>query len=158
MVICYKTLRVDCSQMLHIYWKSSLCIEIRMIPQQVHLDIFYYNLLLSNIPATKPATLTFFVLTLYHNVYHHVHSLICDFLGFVKLSLCLHCILYSFRWFLCLVFLKGFSAIEQLLYIFLFILSSILLYMGFCLVSILSIFRGKESFSTQCSILPSLFS
>ena len=53
-----------------------------------------------------------------------------------------------------LISFKDLSAVEQLFHIFLFILSSILLNTGSCLVSILNRFNSKMSFSTQCIILP----
>ena len=58
---------------------------------------------------------------------------------------------------LSLASLKCPSAIEQLLHIFLFILSWILLNLGSGPVFILNRFKGKTSFSIQCSIFSSAF-
>ena len=59
---------------------------------------------------------------------------------------------------LCRVSLKSLSTIEQLIHLFLFILSRILLHTGSSFVSILSRFRVKTSISTQCRILSCAFS
>ena len=79
-------------------------------------------------------------------------------LGFVKILLCLHCIVSLYLWLVCFVSLKILSAIEQKYHIFLFILSNILLYSRFYLVSVLSRFEDKTSVSTKHSILSSAFS
>ena len=59
---------------------------------------------------------------------------------------------------LCLVSLKSISAIEQLIHIFLFILSDIWLNTSSSLLSIVCRFTGKMTISTQDSLLYTSFS
>ena len=131
---------------------SELCFIFKNLFQHT-LGIFniIFNFLRIN-PTTTLATLTFFELPLYHNVHHHVPSLICPFLEFLEILLCFHYILFPSLWLICFVSLKGLSANEQSLHIFLFLLSSILLNIGSCFVSILSGFNGKTSVSTKCNV------
>ena len=59
---------------------------------------------------------------------------------------------------LCRASLKGLSTIVQLLHTFFLICSSILVSIGFCWVSLLSVLRDSTSVSTHCTILSSKFS
>ena len=112
-----------------------------------------YNLLLSNRSTPKPASITFFVLPLCHNIHQIYLLMVCG----ATIMSPVHMKPFS-KVYLHLLSWKGLSAIEQLLHIFLFCFYGILLNTASSLVSVLNQFRCKTSVSTRYSILFSGFS
>ena len=113
---------------------------------------FFHNLLM-NIPAIWLAT---FLSCSYVTMF--ITLLKCPFLGFVEGTI--RSPLYIIPFSIVsrsLLYLKCLTIIEQLLDIFIFILSRILLNTLSCLVSILTWFRGKTPVSIHCTIFSSIF-